>query len=709
MTEIRCIKNRKAKNVELGEPWNVDRSKFPEFPNKSAFREWENSKDAETCCYNLIEGVIESDIISKHNPPRWIHGVVADFDCRMDDRQFKKFMGRVIDADYQPNWVCRSFSGGAHLIYQFEKKIPYTTTAHFNRFMTALRQELNLESFGPEFDKKAWSNTATYFSPGTDWVNLNKDHIGENMLYSLLYSSSKVTDYSGQAVDIPMDIVAEEMERQYPGELVNMKVGDRCRFFWDEGGGINPSGCVVRPEGMTVFTDIAPKPFYTWEDILGRDFVRKFENDKIGGCIAPYFFDGKEYMYAYDGKFEVLAKESLRLALECRHGLRSRPPKSGGPSEMHKAIYAIESSKRVAGFLPFVFLSDRLVDFRGKTYFNTSTVTPVAPHDEESKVEWGEGFPTIARWMEHMFGEEQLSYELAWLGYAYRNAYLGTPEKGHAHFLCGPPNCGKTLYNTTVLGGLFGGHMKATEYFMSVTPFNDYLFEEGFWTIDDSEPASDKKQLDKFTSMVKEFVANDEFQIATKFKKSGRVFWRGRLGVTLNDDPESIRLIPDLGMSIMDKLMVFRCKAGFKFTRETKSLVERELPYLANFLLHSEVPQDLVDVRFGVKSFINADIKDMHRQSGELETFIALFDWASDCLANADVPGREDTWQGTAGELMTLAEGEGAKVLIRGLSATEIGVGLTKLFLQGWSGLERVRGRSNRTEWRISKGGGDPI
>ena len=155
--------------------------------------------------------------------------------------------------------------------------------------------------------------------------------------------------------------------------------------------------------------------------------------------------------------------------------------------------------------------------------------------------------------------------------------------------------------------------------------------------------------------------------------------------------------------------MVFRCKAVFKFTRETKSLVERELPYLANFLVSSEIPEDLVDVRFGVKAFINADIKDMHRQSGELETFIALFDWASDCLGNSDVPGREDTWQGTAGELMTLAEGEGAKVLIRGLSATEIGVGLTKLFLQGWSGLERVRGRSNRTEWRISKDGGDPI
>tara|TARA_Y100000114_G_scaffold130512_1_gene128350 strand:- start:13873 stop:15987 length:2115 start_codon:yes stop_codon:yes gene_type:complete len=699
MTEIRCIKNRKSKTVELGEPWNVDRSKFPEFPSKSAFREWENSKDAETCCYNLVEGEIPTDIISKHNSPKWVHGVVADFDVRMDDRQFKKFMTRVIDADYQPNWICRSFSGGAHLIYQFEKKIPYTMTAHFNRFMTALRQELAVESFGPEFDKKAWSNTACYFSPGTDWVNLNKEPLGENMLYSLLYSTSKITDFSGHAVEIPMDLVAEEMEKQYPGELTNMKVGDRCRFFWDEGGGVNTSGCVVRPEGMTVFTDSAPKPFYSWEEILGRDFVRKFEEDKIGGCIAPYFFDGKEYMFVNEGKFEVLSKESLRLALECRHGLASRPPKKGGPSEMHKAIYTIESSKRVAGFLPFVFLKDRLVDFRGKTYFNTSTITPIQPSEEGQG--WGDGFPTIAKWMEHMFGEEQLRYELAWLGYAYRNALKGEPEKGHAHFLCGPPNCGKTLYNTTVLGGLFGGHMKATEYFMSVTPFNDYLFEEGFWTIDDSEPASDKKQLDKFTSMVKEFVANDEFQIATKFKKSGRVFWRGRLGVTLNDDPESIRLIPDLGMSIMDKIMVFRCEAGYKFTRETKSLVESELPMFARWLADAETPHDLVDVRFGVKSYINSDIKDMHRQSGELETFIAIFDWARNSLADTDIPGRDGVWQGTAGELLTMAETEGAKVLIRGLGATELGVGFTKLFLQGWSGLKRIETRANRTEWQI--------
>jgi len=699
MSEVFCIRNRREKVVENREPWNFDRSTIPEFPTKEAFRAWESSREASTCCYSLVEGEIPTDIISKRNSPKWLHGVVADFDCKMNQDQFNAFMTRVIDAEYQPAWVSRSYSGGVHLMYLFENKIPYTTSAHFNRFMTLLRKELEVEKLGPDFDKKTWTNTATYYSPGTDWQQVSREPLGENLLYSLLYNSSKVNDFSGAGVEIPIEILAEEMERQHPGELPNMKIGDRCRFFWGDNQGNNATSCVVRPEGMTVYTDKADKPFYSWEEILGRDFVRRFEDDRIGGCIAPYFFDGKEYMFVDDGKFEVLSKESLRLALECRHGLRSRPPRSGGASEMHKAIYNIETSKRVAGFLPFVFLKDRLVQFRGKTYFNTSTIKPIDPVEQTCK--WGEGFPVLAEWMEHMFGEEQLRYELAWLSYAYKNAEKGEPEKGHAHFLCGAPNCGKTLYNTTVLGGLFGGHMKATEYFMSVTSFNDYLFEEGFWTIDDSEPASDKKQLDKFTSMVKEFVANDEFQISTKFKKSGRVFWRGRLGVTLNDDPESIRLIPDLGMSVMDKLMVFRCNSGFNFTRKTKSIVESELSSFASYLKNMEIDEDLSDIRFGVKAFINEDIKQMHRQSGELETFISIFDWARNTLANSDIPGRECYWEGTAGELMSLAEGEGAKVLIRGLSATDVGIGLTKLFLQGWSGLQRIRGHSNRTLWRI--------
>tara|TARA_R100001463_G_scaffold9114_6_gene27453 strand:- start:8202 stop:10361 length:2160 start_codon:yes stop_codon:yes gene_type:complete len=706
MDGLFCLRNRKSKKIERREPWSFDKTALKQFRSKDELRAWENSNEGDSCLYSLIEGAVPNQSLdSNDNPPKYIHGFVADYDCKMDDAEFTQFMSRVIDNDIVPNWAYRSISGGVHIVFLLEEKVHVPTSAHLNRFLTRAKKDLCLTKLGREFDDAAWRNVYSYYSPGfEDWSSVSKATIPVELAYLWLYSTSKETDYSGHGPEIPMEDISKELDSRFPGEVPHAQNGSRCRYFWGDNPGNNPNSCIVRPEGITVFTDRSPKGFYSWEEILGRDFVRKYEQKKIGGCIAPYFFNGKgEYMYSTKDGFETLNKDSLRLALECRHGLRTKPPKKGGPSEIHQALFAIESTKRVDGFIPFAYVKDRLVDFRGKTYFNTATVCPMPPDLEDEHPQWGDRFPGIADWMRTMFGDEQLRYELAWLAYAYQNALRGTPEKGQAHFLCGPKNCGKTLYNTTVLGNIFGRHMKATEYFMKeVGTFNDYLFEEGFWTIDDSSPTNDKKQLLTFTSMVKEFVANDEFHMGVKHAKSTRVFWRGRLGVTLNDDPESIRLIPDLSMSIVDKIMVFRCSDGFSFTRGFKSQVEEELPAFANFLWHYDIPSDLQDIRFGVKSYINEDISEMVRQGSELETFISIVDWAKETLADSDLPGRDGVWQGTAGELMRLAETEGAKTFTRSLSPSQLGSGLTKLFLQGWNGLERVPGRANRTEWKIS-------
>ena len=41
-----------------------------------------------------------------------------------------------------------------------------------------------------------------------------------------------------------------------------------------------------------------------------------------------------------------------------------------------------------------------------------------------------------------------------------------------------------------------------------------------------------------------------------------------------------MRLLPDLDMSIKDKLMLFKCNDGFNFSWETKGIVQAELPTL---------------------------------------------------------------------------------------------------------------------------------
>lgn len=703
MTEgLFTIPNRQSTVVSRQNPWDFNTDHFPDFLDKREYREWECQANSQTCLYSLVEGISPNLGLSKENKPNKLYGIVADYDGKRDDAEFKQFMTVALEQSFVPNYVCRSYSGGVHAVYLFEEAIVVPEKTHLNRFLTKVKKELRLNDIGRGWDESAFKNLYDYYSVGSDWKKVHDNTIKLTSLYHWLYETSKTEDYANGNISIPMDKVAEEMDKQFPGELTGMQNGSRCRFFWGDIQSVNTNGCIVRPEGITTFTDVADKSFYSWSEILGHNFVRQFEEDKIGGAISPYWFDGRDFVYSKEGDFRLMSKESLALALECRHGLnRNRPRRGNEPSEVSKALFAIEDLKGVEGLLPFVYDKREIVEFRNKRYFNTATARPVEP--VQDVVQWGDRFPVTSKWLGLMFGKEQLPYAMAWLAYAYQNAYIGDPQKGQAQFLCGPKDCGKTVYNINILGGLFGGNMKCSDYFMGKTTFNDYLFECGLWTIDDGSPASDKKKLDEYTSMIKEFVANDEFYISAKFKKGGRVFWRGRLSVSLNTDPEDIRMLPDLSMSINDKLMVFEVFDHFKpyFTREFKDQVEAELPYFAGWLYNHETPDDLVSVRFGVKPYINEKIRMLHRQSGELETFIAIVDWVKTKFSDPDIPGRDGEWEGTAGDIIRLAEGEGARALTRQLNPTSLGIGLNKLFLQGMSGLERTMKGGNKTVWRL--------
>ena len=84
-----------------------------------------------------------------------------------------------------------------------------------------------------------------------------------------------------------------------------------------------------------------------------------------------------------------------------------------------------------------------------------------------------------------------------------------------------------------------------------------------------------------------------------------------------------------------------------------------------------------------------------------METFIAIIDWVKTKFSDPDIPGCNGEWEGTAGDIIRLAEGEGARALTRQLNPTSLGIGLNKLFLQGMSGLERTMKGGNRTVWKI--------
>ena len=344
---------------------------------------------------------------------------------------------------------------------------------------------------------------------------------------------------------------------------------------------------------------------------------------------------------------------------------------------------------------------ERIVTYDDEVFFNTSTIRALEPAEESC--EWGENFPVLANWLETIFGETQLVYELSWLNWAYRNAYDGTPEKGHAHFLVGEMNCGKSLYNTKILPKLFGGHISASSYLTGKQDtFNDHLFSKYFWTVDDETPNSSRSSRTSFTAKVKEHVANDEFLMNGKNKQPGRAQWCGRLSITLNDDPMSLKILPDLDMSVKDKVMIFKMNKFNAFTRGFMNEILAEVPYFARYIYDYEIPEELIDVRFGVKAYVDPMIDEVVKADSQWASVADLLRLFKSTYYDPDNDEEKD-WCGNTSELLLrLSKIEKAQILLKDMTPNRLGWGLRHLLKSGceWVARSDVKGTN---EWVIKK------
>jgi hypothetical protein len=96
-----------------------------------------------------------------------------------------------------------------------------------------------------------------------------------------------------------------------------------------------------------------------------------------------------------------------------------------------------------------------------------------------------------------------------------------------------------------------------------------------------------------------------------KFVDAVELPFKGRVVVTCNVDPESLKILPYLDGSIKDKLMLFRIAAGFRAhwfstNRENEGRVLTEMPHFLRWLLDYQVNPGVIDpyhTRFEIKSF----------------------------------------------------------------------------------------------------------
>ena len=403
----------------------------------------------------------------------------------------------------------------------------------------------------------------------------------------------------------------------------------------------------------------------------------------------------------------------LRRDIIASTGISDKRGKGGELSELENVLHVINERNSVDGAVPVIYRpAGRLELPDGQTVLNTSLVTVIKPAprfavppaeiveaaDVPDKYKitpdtcaWDNPFvvstfPHLHQFVttlflpsEHArqgweganyrpFGEhadlsyakatyEQLTLFLSWLSYWYRNAarMSSSPHPGQALFLAGDAGVGKSFLARVIVSGLMGGCVDAPDFYLEGSRFNSQLLSSPLHIIDDKLGSTDFRTRMQFSERVKIVVANAGLRYERKFGDAlGFVPWAGRLMVLLNRDPQSLSVLPDLEVSTADKFMMLRCgTARFPFGRPEQNMewVRAELPYFARFLLGYGIPDDLADVRFGVKAWQHPDMRQASTENGlTIEVVEALVEYLA-FMAQSNEPGESLDFTGTVGQL----------------------------------------------------------
>lgn len=686
MREAYCLDNLSEHAITRKKPWDLPPTSFNYpangFSAPADYKKWACSRGTKYCAFSLVEGEIPTQRIGENNDPKRIFGIVADFDTNapFSDQELQDFVARSLNSDHPMAYFSKSFRGGVHAVWFFEEPIACLGKTSASQFLKEANKALGLKQLMRGWDEKCAEQPEQYYLYGRDWQTVSSHTIPTAVSHAWMHRATNSNTFKEYGTKVPLDIVFAEIEKKFPkhGWVGEFTEGSRgCTFFDPHGGHQSTNSSIVRETGMQVFN--MEKGFYSWAEILGNGFIKKFQTTRIGSAVRDIFYDGKNYFERLsNGDYFARNRKDVEIVLKTRHRLSSKTPKGATSSEIEDAYNTILNEKLVHGALPFVYDKRVIVPFQGKRYLNLSTRKVCEPSADPQV--WDANFPFMGGLLHGILGDEQLPYWLAWASRFYKACYKGEPNQGHAVFLIGDTGLGKTMINENVLDVLFNGTASCGRFLMGEdNGFNSHLFDYGLWTCDDRVPASDRKKHQHYTSTVKSIVANGVFNIEEKYMKTGQLVWNGRLSVTANHTTEDIRMIPELNVSMRDKILLFKAKKhSIKFgdRKANRETCEREAPFLARYLMDYKIPTELeFDQRFGFKSYIHKGLETFSLDNGPHAYVLELVELFNDLMFSKEgVP----TWEGTSTELLKeLGTLDGSNSFLKGVDAVRIGLSLT--------------------------------
>jgi hypothetical protein len=264
-------------------------------------------------------------------------------------------------------------------------------------------------------------------------------------------------------------------------------------------------------------------------------------------------------------------------------------------------------------------------------------------------------FRKLERFLEQLFGPEQLPYVLSWLKCARASLRHGDFRPGQILILAGPSNCGKSLFQALVTEFLGGRSARPFRYMTGQTSFNGDLAMAEHLIIEDESASSDIRARRKFGSSIKDFSVNKEMSVHPKGRQAVALPTFKRITISVNSEPENLMICPPMDESILDKVHLFKCeKANVPGDRkEAWECLSGELENLAAWLHIWRVPRSMTDSRFGVRAYHNPSLLELLSEVSAEMRLLSIIDQ----LEPWGRKGQDGKfWRGTAAELESLLQ-----------------------------------------------------
>src|ERR1044072_8680428 len=259
----------------------------------------------------------------------------------------------------------------------------------------------------------------------------------------------------------------------------------------------------------------------------------------------------------------------------------------------------------------------------------------------------------------------------------------GNFRPGQCCIFAGPRDTGKSRLQHELITGLLGGRSADPgPYLFGRTDFNGELVGAEHLMMEDPASSTQKKDRIFFGEQLKGLVVNDTQRLHPKGRDALVVSAFHRVSISINDDPDKIRVLPLLTPDLKEKVHLFSVSAAplpmptgtLEERRAFREQISLELPAYASWLLHQfSIPAAISSDRFGVRAWayppLALDLFDDTPEAHLLEIMDAAIVSELGCSA-APLWDMASLWKGGAGAAWEGRSTDLERILLDGSCST---------------------------------------